>query len=517
MSQVIEIPAIEREQKILRIGPYCRASSNSEDQLHSYAAQIDHYIKMVNARPDWELVDIYADEGLTGTRMDKRDDLDRLMADCRKGKIDKVVVKSFTRLARNTVDSLTILRDLKLMGVSVLSERENLDTTDLNNEMLLMLWSNHAQAESTSISQNMRWSYKKRMQAGEFITCKAPYGYRIVDGKALEPDEHEAEIVRWIYENYLGGMSPEAMAGHLDSRGVKTPQNSVTWRPQAIRYILTNEKYIGDTLSQKTMSTDDFPFKKAPNKGEKDQYYISRSHPAIISRDVFDRAQTLMTQRGPAKGGTRRTYPLSKKMVCAECGSVLKRRQSKSGFVVWVCNRRDKNASACIMPRIAEDVIYDAFIRVVNKLRDHCDAVLEPALMQLEDLRSASSAGNDKLVSVRAKLAAISDQTHMLNTLRVDGLLDDETWQIKNNALVARRAGLQKEQYLLMRDGSHIEAISSLRELISIIHGIEKPLMVFEVGVFTELVEKITVYSAERISFRLPGGIEIMETMRMMG
>ncbi len=516
MAQVIEIPAIEREQRTLRIGPYCRVSSDSDDQLHSYAAQIDYYIKLVNARPDWELVDIYADEGLTGTRMDKRDDLDRLIADCRKGKIDKVLVKSFTRLARNTVDSLTILRDLKLLGISVQSERENLDTADLSNEMLLMLWSNHAQAESTSISQNMRWSYKKRMQAGEFITCNAPYGYRLVGGKMLDIEDSEAETIRWIFKSFLDGMGTVAIALALEEADIPTPDSSPIWNHTAVQYILKNEKYIGDTLAQKNYTTDTFPFQSRINRGERDQYYIRDTHPAILSRDVFEKAQVLLAEKRtpPAE---RKQYPLTKKMVCGDCGSGFQRRVTTNGHVCWVCWKHNWDKAECAMPRIAENAIYDAFIRMVNKLGGHCGIVLEPALTQLEELRSASRGGNDKLVSVRAELAKLSDQTHKLNTLRADGLLDDEMWQIKNNALVAKRAELQKEQYLLMRDGSHIDAIAGLRELISALQGIEKPLTAFNEGIFTELVEKITVYSAERIGFRLMGGIEIMETMRMMG
>ncbi len=216
------IRPVSRRADVLRVGAYCRVSSKSDDQLHSYAAQIDYYTKLVNAKPEWQLIDIYADKGLTGTEMEQRDDLNRMIADCRKGKLDKILIKSFARLARNTVDSLTIVRDLKLMGVSVQSEREKLDTENMSGEMLIMIWSNMAQEESNSISQNMRWSYKKRMLAGEFITCSAPYGYRIADGKHLVVEESEADTVRWIFMNYLNGMGTTPLAHALDEAGVPT-------------------------------------------------------------------------------------------------------------------------------------------------------------------------------------------------------------------------------------------------------------------------------------------------------
>ncbi len=516
MRKIIEIPAARRERKVERIGPYCRVSSKSDDQLHSYAAQIDYYTQKVNAHPGWELADIYADEALTGTRMDKRDDLDRLISDCRKGKIDRVLVKSISRLARNTADSLTILRDLKLLGVSVEIEKEGIDTADLSSEMLLMLWSNHAQAESTSISQNVRWSYQKRMRSGEFITCKAPYGYRLADGKTLVIDEPKAGTVRWMFESYLSGMGMEPIAAALNAKGVPSPPGSARWNHTAVWYILQNEKYTGDTLAQKTYSTDAFPFERRDNHGERDQYYIANTHPAILTREVFAKAQALLASRRPAP--TERTpHPLSKRLVCGACGAVFKRRQSKSSYAVWGCGRHDQSKDACAMPRVAEAAIHDAFIRMANKLWAHRDAVLEPALAQLEDLRKAASAENGQLVAVRARLAVLAEQAHKLAALRAEGLLDDETCQRKSNSIAQKRAELRREQHLLMKDDSFEENIAGLRELIGILQNIGKPLVAFDADVFAELVEKITVHSAEQICFRLPGGIELMETVRMVG
>lgn len=515
MAQVIEIPAIGREQKTLCVAPYCRVSSNSDDQLHSYAAQIDYYTKKVNACPDWELVDIYADEGLTGTRMEKRDDLDRLITDCKKGKIDKVLIKSISRLARNTADSLTILRDLKLLGVSVQSEKENFDTAELTSEMLLMLWSNHAQAESTSISQNQRWSYQKRMRRGEFITCQAPYGY-ILNGKMLTIEESEAETVRWIFQSFLDGMGTTPIALALNKANITTPDVSPSWNHTSIQYILKNEKYIGDTLAQKTYTSDTFPFQSRINRGERDQYYIRNSHPAIITRDVFEKAQTLLETKRSAPV-ERKRYSLTKMIVCGICGSGFQRRVTVNGYVCWVCWKHNHQHMECCMPRIAESSIYEAFIRMVNKLREHHGVVLEQALTQFEDLQRVSRSENARLISVRGKLATLSEQAHMLNSLRADGLLDDETWQLKSNAIALKRAELQKEQYLLMRDDALTEAIDGLHELINTIQNIQKPLVAFDADTFSEMVERTTIHSAEKIAFQLIGGIEIIETMGIKG
>ena len=194
------IPPREAQPDLLRVAAYCRVSSDSADQLHSYAAQIRAYTDLIQGHDGWELVDVYADEGLTGTRMDQREDLDRLLADCRREKVDKILVKSISRLARNTRDCLAILRELFRLGVSVRFEKENIDTGTLTSELMVSVSASLAQQESVSISQNQRLSYQRRMERGEFITCSAPFGYRLVNGKELIIEEKEAGIVRWMFQ-----------------------------------------------------------------------------------------------------------------------------------------------------------------------------------------------------------------------------------------------------------------------------------------------------------------------------
>ena len=195
-SNVIIIPPSESKPDTLRVAAYCRVSSDSSDQLHSYAAQIRKYTAEIGNHEGWELVDIYADEGLTGTRMDKREDFNRMLSDCRKGRIDKVLVKSVSRFARNTKDCLAVLRELMSLGVTVYFEKENINTETLTTELMVSVSGALAQQESISTSQNQRLSYKRRMESGEFITCKAPFGYRLIDGKNLEIVPAEAEQVR---------------------------------------------------------------------------------------------------------------------------------------------------------------------------------------------------------------------------------------------------------------------------------------------------------------------------------
>lgn len=213
----------------LRVAAYCRVSSDSRDQLHSYAAQIRAYTEEIALHDGWELIDVYADEGLTGTRMDKREDFNRMMADCRKGKIDRILVKSVSRFARNTKDCLSTLRELSGMGVSVKFEKENIDTKTLTTELLVSVFSSLAQQESISASANLHISYQHRMERGEFITCHAPFGYKLVDKKDLEVEPEEAAIVRWIFDSFLKGRSSRWIAEQLTKRGIPSQSGSGPW------------------------------------------------------------------------------------------------------------------------------------------------------------------------------------------------------------------------------------------------------------------------------------------------
>ena len=299
----IYIPATQPEAGIsLRVAAYCRVSTDSDDQRNSFAAQQNHYYDYIHAHDHWELADIYADEGITGTAARKRDDFQRMLADCRKGRIDKILVKSVSRFARNTTDCLEALRELKALGISVYFEEQNIDTKIASSEMMTAVIASCAQAESESISKNMRWSYQKRMESGAFITCKAPFGYRLVD-RRLIVEETEARIIQMIFQDFLAGWSTVEIADKLTSMGIRTREGLDEWKPYTIKRILVNEKYIGDALLQKKYSTDTFPPVKKCNNGERPQYYVENSHQAIISRETFEAAQKLLQSKRPALVG----------------------------------------------------------------------------------------------------------------------------------------------------------------------------------------------------------------------
>lgn len=249
-ARVITIPATEQPEEIkLKVAAYCRVSSSSDEQLNSFATQNRYYTELISGKGNWQLVDIYADEGITGTSIEKRDDFKRMLHDCERGLIDRILVKSISRFARNTTECLETVRFLKTHGISVCFEKENIDTGKVSGEMLTAVFASLAQAESESISNNMRWSYQKRMQMGTYIPSSMPYGYVLKDGKiTINPEE--AAVVRRIYDLYLCGTSKRAIADNLNLQGVLNRRRE-PWTHSSILYILSNKRYTGDSLWQK--------------------------------------------------------------------------------------------------------------------------------------------------------------------------------------------------------------------------------------------------------------------------
>lgn len=326
-KKVIVIDAAERpETQKLRVAAYCRVSSDSSDQLNSFMAQLNYYTTLISGKDKWIMADIYADEGISGTSAEKRQDFQRLLSDCRKGQVDKILVKSISRFARNAKDCLETIRELKSIGVGVCFEEQGIDTSDMSGELLTAVFAAIAQKESESISGNMRWSYKRRMESGKFITCKAPFGYRLKNG-TLEINENEAEIVRMIFDRYLSGQSKDEIAHYLSELGIPTRDGKMRWQHSSVSYILRNEKYVGDALLQKRYTTDTLPYQKKINHGEKEQYYLPGSHPPIIDRDIFEAVRVLLDRRAEKVTTEKhQNDPLTRKIVCGSCGTLFKDR-----------------------------------------------------------------------------------------------------------------------------------------------------------------------------------------------
>ena len=325
MAEITVIPAKERTAEIVRTAAYARVSSDSQDQLNSFAAQIRYYTELLQNSTDTVFVDMYADQGITGTSATKRPELQRLMSDCRKGKIDRVLTKSISRFGRNTTECLEAVRELKALGISVYFEKENVDTAEVSTEMMLAIYSQFAQEESMSISRNCRMGVHKRMMDGTYKTASTPFGYDYIDGE-IQINPEKAKIVKQIFTWYVSGIGMNEIAARLNMLKVRDE----IWRHGTIRCILTNEKYIGDTLLQKHFSTDTLPFRSVRNRGEKEQYYVSGTHKPIIEKSVFDSARKMLAERDKPSGFEKEQSPFSRRIVCGNCGSTFKRKKKKA-------------------------------------------------------------------------------------------------------------------------------------------------------------------------------------------
>lgn len=509
--KAIVIPASQAPEEIkLRVAAYCRVSSDSEDQRNSFAAQNAYYTEFITSKENWTLVDIYADEGITGTSAQKRPDFQRMLADCRKGRIDKVLAKSISRFARNTKDCLEITRELKALGISVVFEEQNIDTSVVSGEMLTAIFAACAQAESESISKNMRWSYQKRMQSGTFIPPYLPYGYiRSGDSIVLEPDQ--AKVVQRIFRKYLSGISTEDIAKMLREERVPCKNGKCAWDSTSIRYILTNEKYTGDSIWQKYYTTNTLPFRNIKNDGSMDSYFASDTHPAIISEEEFRQANCLLQSR--AQRVIRRRVPNApyrEKLICGCCGSFFRRKIDK-GITYWVCIGRDKKRTEnCGITQIPEAQITQAFLRCYYQLKHEGQSVLTELQDNLFTIRSRQMLWHPDIIELNKQISNLTSQSHMLTVLNQQGAVDPDIFISQSNQLAQqlRKAKRQKET-LLEQDGN--DTLSKTRELLEILAYGPEYLEAFDGELFRELVDKIIVESNERIRFRLINGLELPE------
>lgn len=515
MATVRKIEAVKDSERKHRVGVYVRVSTDSSDQQNSYASQIKHYTALIEKHPEWELVDVYADHGLTGTKLDRRDEFLRMMQDAKHGKLDEVLVKSVSRFARNTKDCLKLLRELTLLGVTVSFDKENLTTETLTSELMVSVSGSLAQQESISMSQNMRWSYQKRMQSGKFITCNAPFGYRLVNGNELIIDEAEANIVHMVFDSYLDGISILELAEMVTKTGFPTSEGTPYWQKSTISYMLQNEKYIGDSLNQKFCMTDTFPYRNIDNKGQKPKYYAEKTHPAIIDKDTFERVQALIKLRRPKSADTpREQYVLTRKIECGSCGTLFMRRVTQKGLVMWVCRKHDMSKSACPVGRIPESEIFTAFTRMLRKLKANYSIILSPVISQLQELFDMQNRQNSSMLTITKEITALQEQSLMVNKLRERGLIPIDNYLEKNVKITAKLSELKKQRRVLLEanDGGQ-NTLKKLRELLRIIKETDVNDGCDE-SLFTEIVEKVIVDSQEQISFKLMGGLTLSEHIR---
>ncbi len=509
-----------RRRNKIRVAAYCRVSTDSEEQLNSYESQKRTYTQKIAENPEWEMAGLFADEGITGTSLQKRTEFNRMIAACKRGSIDIILTKSLSRFARNTVDCLEIVRMLKARGIGVIFEKENIDTLTQSSEFIMTLFSGFAQAESESLSKNVTWGKQKSMEAGHVaFQYRALLGYQKgADGKP-EIVESEAQIVRRIFRSYLDGSSLADIKRMLDSEGLPTARGVKTWSHQVIHNILTNEKYIGDALLQKTYITDCISKKVKKNCGERPMYYIENNHPAIIPRDVFQRVQEEMARRSSKRKVMQKTgkteqgkysskYALSELLICGECGTPYKRcTWSRNGKkrIVWRCiSRLEFGKKYCHnSPTIDEDKLQTGILTALSQYAAKTKEMQDAALKFASIAKCGQESDGMNLLILQKRLETVtSEQSLMLDRVLSD--MENEELNAQLKSLMEEKLSIQKQIDVLRQTEVGLEnQASSLQEIKEILEELPTELAEFDDVQIRRWTDQITVVSAEKIKIRL--------------
>ena len=491
-----------------KVAAYARVSTDSEEQLTSYAAQISYYTEYIKGREDWEFVGVYTDEGISGCSTKRREGFQRMISDAMAGKTDLIITKSVSRFARNTVDSLTTIRLLKENNVECYFEKENIWTFDGKGELLLTIMSSISQEEARSISENVTWGHRKRFADGKVSVAYSRFlGYdKGSDGKMVVNPE-QAEIVKLIYRLFLKGMTPHTIAIHLTEKGIKTPGGKDKWNATTIRRILTNEKYKGDALLQKEFTVDFLTKKTKKNCGEIPMYYIEDDHEAIIDPAVFDMVQQEMERR---KTGTSRYSGVSifsSKIKCGECGgwygAKVWHSTDQYRKVIYRCNNK-YNDERCTTPHIMEEEVKAVFLKSLNKLLANRDELIENVKLICDKLTNTSELEAEK-EKYAGEMSLVADmvQAAMLENARI--ALDQEEYRQKNDVLSARFEAAKKKHDELAMQIEEIETRGqNLRHFQETLESLNGQVTEFDSTLWGSLVDYITVYEngEKTVTFR---------------
>lgn len=406
VTQIRPRPSLPQLQKSLyekRVAAYARVSTDSDEQMRSVEAQKDYFEKLIREHPGWVLVDIYADEGISGTSLMRREAFNRMVDDAVGGKIDLIITKSLSRFARNTVDALNVIRKLKGAGVGVYFEKENIDTLDSKGEFLITLMSSLAEEESRSISENVKWGQRKRFADGKYsLPYKQFLGYKKGEDGTPELVETEAKIIRCIYRLFLEGYSTSAIAKRLSDTGIPSPAGLDIWQRATIESILQNEKYYGAALLQKQFCADFRTKKMVPNRGELPMYYVEKDHEPIVTKEVFDEVQGRF-QHGQRDGHST-THIFSHKLYCSDCGGLfgpIPTHTTTTNDIVWKCSNRHLCKYPCTTPSLYEEMLKPIFREIIMDVLQKNPGIVRECIVVLKGIGIA--------LNKSAAVAAVSD------------------------------------------------------------------------------------------------------------
>ena len=511
IDPLTRIPKASTQKR--RVAGYARVSTDSEEQLTSYEAQVDYYTHYIQGRPDWEFVGVYTDEGISATNTKRREGFNRMVQDALNGKIDLIVTKSVSRFARNTVDSLTTVRKLKDAGVEVYFEKENIWTLDSKGELLITIMSSLAQEESRSISENVTWGQRKRFADGK---VNIPYsqflGYRKGADGLPEIVPEQAEIVRSIYRMCIEGMSTNAIAKHLTQQGIPTPAGKQVWQRSTIESILRNEKYKGAALLQKKFTVDFLQKKMKVNEGEVPQYYVEHSHEAIIDPEEWERVQMELARRKNSSRRTQCNSPFAGKIICGDCGEIFGSKvwhsTSKYRRTIWRCNAKYESGDPCSTPHLYEDDLKQYFITALSQMLTDRTTLLEDGRLILKELLDTATLDADSNRTLQ-EMDVVAGMIRQMVNENANQATDQAAYTDRYNSLVERYEKLQAEYDSLQQQKERrqiqAEAVGNCLDALEELDLLE---ITFTDALWNTVVDHVTVYADKRLVFHCKNAAE---------
>ena len=518
--------ASDKRNRIIRVAAYCRVSTQEEEQLNSYEVQCRYYREKIQNEPTWKLAGIFADRGISGTSTKKRDEFNKMIRACQRDSIDMIITKSISRFARNTADCLKYVHKLSQLNVVVFFEEQGIKSTDTNAELYITIYGSIAQSESENISKNVSWGLQQRAREGKVSFGYSSFlGYRKGDNGEPEIVPEEAETVRRIYSRYLAGDSLQTIADELTADGIPSPAGKPQWCLGTIKSILTNVKYKGDAILNRTFVHDVLSKKIVINRGERPMIYVENSHEAIIDADTFAKVQKEMARRR-GRSDTKRTdlktklgkhsskYALTDILICGECGSAYRRTlwKIRDEYVpVWRCiGRLNKHKTCFHSPTMYEDSLHEAIMEAVKlaalQNMDLLDQLKRHICMGLSE-----DFCEDRTLEIRVRLAEIDAEfNELLNG--IDSAISTEDYDDSAMRRLMEEKHSLEDELASYADDSQRQA-SRLDDILTVVEGIHNHPLPFNDPLIYQMLDTVTVESADRIKVLFRGGLEIEQAV----
>jgi len=521
--------SIREKYKQLRVVAYCRVSTKQEEQLNSYETQKNYYTEKINAEPNWTLAGIFADKGITGTSIKKRDEFKKMIRLCRQGKVDMIITKSISRFARNTVDCLVYIRKLKEMGVDVFFEEQGIHSTQPGAEFYITIYGSIAQSESENISANVKWGKEQSAREGKVaFHYKNFLGFRKGEDGRPEIVPEQAQVIQFIYDSFLSGDSIGGIKDKLEELRIPSPSGKAEWHYSTIQSILKNEKYKGDGIINKTYIEDCISKKVRLNNGERVKFYVENNHEGIISSEKYALVQEELARRTSKpkikqkgtkteQGKYSSKYALTELLVCGECKTPYRRctwTMKGQKKIVWRCiNRLDYGKKYCHKsPTIEESVLQCAIMKAIGRTAMQNAEVLRTLKLHI-GMGLDMSETEDKSLDIQIRIAEIEAEFKaMLNAVSSETL--EAFDERKATALMNEKNNLQQQlAQIAERKQKRANVKTRLDDIFTILDGLKNHPMEYDDRIVRQIVECIVVESKEQVKIVFVGGLEVLQEL----